>query len=147
MFRQTLIKALSVAFISLMTLTAAAQTADTTKVVDEWQLLIKAISVVESGENPKAVNGQHAGLLQISPICVRECNNIVGKKKYTYKDRFSREKSIEMFNVIQSKYNPGKDFERAIRLWNGGPGGVKYPSRTNKYYRRVMSVYEKLRNK
>jgi hypothetical protein len=94
MFRQTLIKALSVAFISLMTLTAAAQTADTTKVVDEWQLLIKAISVVESGENPKAVNGQHAGLLQISPICVRECNNIVGKKKYTYKDRFSREKSI-----------------------------------------------------
>lgn len=130
-----------------MTLTAAASAADTTKVADEWQLLIKAISVVESGENPKAVNGRHAGLLQISPICVRDCNKIAGKNKYTYKDRFDRDKSIEMFNIIQSRYNPTKDFERAIRLWNGGPGGIKYPQRTNKYYMRVMRVYEKLRGK
>lgn len=113
----------------------------------EWQTLIKAISAVESGHNPRAVNGQHAGLLQISPVCVRECNNIAGYKKYTYNDRYSPEKSIEMFNLIQSKYNPEKNLEKAARLWNGGPGGVKYPGRTNRYWKKVSQVYERLMEK
>lgn len=134
--------ALLMSFTALFTMAQDAY-GDTTK-NEQWQLLIRAISAVESGNNPKAVNGQHAGLLQISPVCVRECNNIAGYKKYTYNDRFSAEKSIEMFELIQSKYNPGRDIERAARLWNGGMGGVLHPKRTDRYYRAVKNKMNQL---
>ena len=138
--RRTLIKALLTLTLFLCAIGTNAENQNG----KSWETLIKAISAVESGNNPKAVNGQHAGLLQISPVCVRECNNIAGYKKYTYNDRFSAEKSIEMFELIQSKYNPGRDIERAARLWNGGMGGVLHPKRTDRYYRAVKKKMNQL---
>lgn len=84
--------------------------------------VVKAIAQVESKNNERVVsaNKVHVGLLQISKITVDECNKILGKKKYSYKDRYSREKSIEMFYIIQDKYNSSYNVEKAIRLWNGG---------------------------
>ena len=78
--------------------------------------------------------------MQITPIAVRECNNILekrgSKKRYTLDDRFDKTKSKEMFLLIQSKYNPTNDIEKAIRLWNGGP---KYSLRaTERYYKMVL---------
>lgn len=150
MRRRTLIKALSALTLTMCAMTMKAQdvhTADTAATDVEWGLLIKAISAVESSNNPKAVNGQHAGLLQISPVCVKECNNIVGRKKYTNRDRFNPVKSIEMFNLIQSRYNPERNIEKAARLWNGGPGWTKNPRRTNRYWRAVSRVLESLKDK
>jgi len=99
-----------------------------------------AIIQVESGGDSKAVSGNSVGAMQITPILVKDCNNILqkqkSKKRYTLADRYSVEKSKEMFLLIQSHYNPMNSVEKAIRSWNGG---VKYSVRaTNRYYRKVM---------
>ena len=100
-----------------------------------------AIILVESEGNPKAVSGNSVGAMQITPILVKECNNILekqkSKKRYTMNDRFSVEKSKEMFLLIQKYFNPENNVEKAIRSWNGG---VKYSVKaTNKYYRKVLA--------
>lgn len=148
MIRRTLIKALLTLSLIGATQNLTINAAEMNDSVSntEWQTLIKAISAVESSNNPKAVNGHHVGLLQISPVCVRECNRIVGYKRFSYNDRFSAEKSIEMFNIIQGAYNPERNHEKAARLWNGGQGGVKHPERTNGYWRKVSSAIERIKN-
>ena len=110
-----------------------------------WDRVINAVAKVESGYNPRAINGHHVGYLQISPILVKECNRILAQRKdpkrYTLQDRYSKEKSIEMFILIQEFYNPGRDIEKAIRLWNGGPNyGIRS---TQGYYNKVMKYYAK----
>lgn len=109
--------------------------------------VVKAIAQVESKNNERVVsnNKVHVGLLQISKITVDECNKIIGKKKYSYNDRYSREKSIEMFYIIQDKYNSKYDVEKAIRIWNGGPF-CKDKRKTDKYYKRVMKVYVSIKS-
>lgn len=107
----------------------------------DYTNVINAIGTVESGMNDNAKNGIHAGFLQISPILVKECNNILKEKgetkRYTNNDRYNHQKSIEMFILIQEKYNPTHNVEAMIRLWNGGPGWKKNPSKTNRYYKKV----------
>ena len=107
----------------------------------DWNPVMEAIIQVESGGNPKAVSGNQVGAMQITPICVRECNLILEKrndnKRFTLKDRYSVAKSKEMFLLIQSHRNPENNVEVAIRAWNGGP---RYSKRaTQRYYERVMS--------
>jgi len=107
----------------------------------DWNPVMDAIILVESEGNPKAVSGNSVGAMQITPILVRECNNILekqkSKKRYTMNDRFSVEKSKEMFLLIQKYFNPENNVEKAIRSWNGG---VKYSVKaTNKYYRKVLA--------
>ena len=105
-----------------------------------WNPVMDAIIQVESEGNPRAVSGNSVGAMQITPILVRECNNILkqrkSKKQFTMADRYSVAKSKEMFLLIQSRYNPANDVEKAIRIWNGGNN---YSVRaTNGYYKKVM---------
>ena len=106
----------------------------------DWTPVINAIIQVESGGNPRAVSGPSCGAMQITPICVRECNNILqkrkSKKRYTLNDRFDVQKSKEMFLLLQSYFNRANDVEHAIRSWNGG----QHYSRkaTQHYYEKVM---------
>lgn len=90
-----------------------------------WNRVINAIAIVESNNNPKAVGNSSVGLLQITPILVKDCNKILEKqnksKRYNLNDRLNPKKSKEMFVIIQEYYNPQHNIERAIRLWNGGP--------------------------
>ena len=110
----------------------------------DWEPLMKAIIYVESGGNPRAIGGNSVGILQITPICVKQCNILLqrkgSKKRYTLNDRYSIEKSKEMFIMIQEEYNPEHNIEKAIRMWNGGPG-YKIKS-TNGYYKKVMTRYK-----
>ena len=106
----------------------------------DWNPVMDAIIQVESEGNPRAVSGKSVGAMQITPILVKDCNDILksrkSKKQFTLADRFSVAKSKEMFLLIQSHYNPSNDVEKAIRLWNGG---VNYSLRaTNSYFRKVM---------
>ena len=107
----------------------------------DWDPVMDAIIQVESSGNPRAVSGNYAGVLQIAPVLVKDCNNILKrrgeKKRYTLSDRFNEKKSREMFVIIQSYYNPQNNVEKAIRLWNGGVG-YKVAS-TQRYYNKVMS--------
>jgi len=95
--------------------------------------LIKALIQVES-EGIEDIHGDlglkegpSVGVLQIRPIMVREVNRILRirkvNKKYKLKDRYSREKSIEMFNIWREFYHPDGNFEKISRTWNGGPKG------------------------
>ena len=107
-----------------------------------WSPIIDAIIEVESGGDAKAKSGNYCGAMQISPILVKECNNILkernSKKRYTLQDRFSVEKSKEMFLLIQSHHNPEKDVEQAIRAWNGGNNYTV--KSTQKYYNKVLAA-------
>ena len=102
-----------------------------------WDRMIEAIIQVESGGNSRAVSkgGGSVGILQITPICVKECNLILKKKVYSLSDRYNPVKSREMFDLIQNKYNPERNIEKAIRLWNGGPGYST--KKTQGYYNKV----------
>ncbi len=90
----------------------------------DWNPVIDAIIWHESKGNPNAVCGPYVGVLQIAPIMVRECNNILKsrgeQKRFTLKDRYSPEKSKEMFLVIMSKHNKENDIDKACRIWHGG---------------------------
>jgi hypothetical protein len=108
----------------------------------DWNPVMDAIILVESEGNPRAVSGNSVGAMQITPILVKDCNDILkkqkSKKRYTMADRYSVAKSKEMFLLIQSHYNPENSIEKAIRSWNGG---VKYSVRaTNRYYKKVMAM-------
>ncbi|MBR1463699.1 MAG: transglycosylase SLT domain-containing protein [Prevotella sp.] len=103
--------------------------------------VMNAIIQVESGDRKNAKNGNQCGAMQITPILVQECNNILkerkSKKRYTLSDRFNLAKSKEMFLLIQSYHNPNNDIEKAIRSWNGGQQySIK---RTQRYFEKVMS--------
>ena len=107
----------------------------------DWNPVMDAIIQVESEGNPNAVSGNSVGAMQITPILVKDCNDILkkqkSKKRYTMADRYSVAKSKEMFLIIQKYYNPENNIEKAIRLWNGG---VKYTTRaTNRYYKKVLA--------
>ena len=120
--------------------TKSAKSAKTSGV--NWNPVMDAIIQVESEGNPRAVSGNSVGAMQITPILVKDCNEILkkqkSKKRYTMDDRYSVAKSKEMFLLIQSYYNRENSIEKAIRSWNGG---VKYSVRaTNKYYKKVMAL-------
>lgn len=107
-----------------------------------WNPVMDAIIQVESEGNPRAVSGNSCGAMQITPICVKECNIILkrrkSKKRYTLADRFSISKSKEMFLLIQSYHNPENNVEQAIRSWNGG---MRYSVKgTQRYYNKVMKL-------
>ena len=102
-----------------------------------WEPIIAAIIEVESGGNPYAKSGSSVGVLQITPVLVAECNNILkrdkSKKRYSLKDRFSKEKR---------RYNPLNNVEKAIRSWNGG---LRYKAkRTQRYFEKVMRVLNRI---
>ncbi len=111
----------------------------------DWEPLMACLIKIESNGNPRAKSGIYVGVLQISPGMVRSCNNILAKrgssKRFSLNDRYSVEKSKEMFVIFQSKFNPGNSIEKAIRSWQGGP---RYTIRgTQRYYNKVMKLYEK----
>jgi hypothetical protein len=127
---------------------------DSTSHIDDytyskWDTFVDAVIYVESRGNDSAVgdNGKAVGCLQMHPIMVREVNRILAKydipTTYTLEDRYSRDKSIEMFNIISEEYYCCEDYtftdyvEIVARRWNGGPRGDKKRS-TIKYWNNVQ---------
>tara|TARA_B110000967_G_scaffold80831_1_gene83571 strand:+ start:71 stop:571 length:501 start_codon:yes stop_codon:yes gene_type:complete len=115
------------------------------------ELLIDALIQVESQGNDSAIGDTHlaersVGVLQLRPIMVREVNRILkrqkSKKRFKLKDRFSREKSIEMFWIWKNYHHPNGGFETIARNWNGGPRGYKN-KRTEHYWAKVQLALNK----
>ena len=109
--------------------------------------LVNALIYVESKGNDSAIGDRHLGtpsigVLQIRPIMVREANRILkmqGKnKRFTLKDRFNKEKSIEIFMIWKNYHHPDSNFETIARNWNGGPNGYK-SSKTVNYWNKVKN--------
>ena len=127
----------------LAPINASAGTKGKQKSKFDWNPIINAIIEVESAGNANPVDksGKSCGVLQITPILVKECNRILelkkSSKRYTMDDRFNVSKSKEMFLLFQSYFNPKNDVEFAIRSWNGGLNYTK--KATQKYFEKVMS--------
>lgn len=136
-------------FLSLMLLNCSTFNLKAQNTSVNYSRLITAIGTVESKLNDKAVNGVYAGFLQISKVTVKDCNRINKikgvSKRYTLQDRFNRQKSIEMFHVIQGFYNPKGDLHYAILLWNEGSSAMDKAKRKTSYYNKVMKVYKNLK--
>ena len=83
----------------------------------ELTLLIEAMIWVESRGNDSAYckKEEAVGCLQIRPIMLLECNRILELKKiskrYALPDRWHRDKSIEMFYVVNQYYNKTNSHE------------------------------------
>ena len=107
--------------------------------------LTKAMIFVESRGDSMAVGDTHLrqpsiGILQIRPIMVREINRISKKqglgKEFSMSDRYSKIKSLEMFNIWREYYHPNSNYEAIARTWNGGPNGLRN-ARTLNYWNKV----------
>lgn len=108
--------------------------------------LVTALIFVESRGNDSAIGDRHlvgneaVGVLQIRPIMVREVNRILkiqkSNKRFTLKDRFERDKSIEMFYIWKNYHHKDSEPEVIARNWNGGPKGYKL-NRTVKYWNKI----------
>jgi len=109
--------------------------------------LVSALILVESRGNDSAIGDRHivggeaVGALQIRPIMVREVNRILkiqkSDKRFKLKDRFDRDKTLEMFYIWKNFHHKDSDFEKIARNWNGGPRGYNNP-RTEKYWVKVQ---------
>ena len=104
--------------------------------------LLSAIIHVESNNNDSAyrANEDAVGCLQIRKTMVDDINRILKRrgisKKYTYIDRWSRDRSIEMFEIYCNYYNL-TTAEEIARCWNGGPRGMNNPLTAN-YWKKVQ---------
>ena len=106
---------------------------------EDWDCFISAIVSVESnGKWDAKGKNNDVGVLQITPILVRDCNRILGREKYTLADRLDSLKSVEMFNVVQKHYNPQRDYHWALKLWNSGA--------PLSYHRKVMDKFNEIKN-
>jgi len=86
-------------------------------IIDDMAL---AFAIVESGNNVAAWNKKEdaVGCLQIRPVMVREANNCMGEQFFTYEDRWDRNMSYYMFEVVQRTHNPELDIDQACDVWN-----------------------------
>ena len=108
-----------------------------TEITQDWDTFILALAWVESRWDTKAVGPTNdLGYLQITPIMVKDANRIAGCEKYTLEDRLDKDKSIEMFNLIQDTYNPEHDLQFALKIQN--------PYSKVSYHRAVMKKYNEL---
>lgn len=121
----------------------------------DWNPVIDAIIEIESRGNERTRNGIYVGVLQISPVLVRECNNILksrgDSRRFTLNDRLSREKSKEMFVVVMSRFNPENDIDKAARIWKMGihytiKGSQQFVNRVRSIMKRNQKEKEKNAN-
>ena len=103
--------------------------------------VLHAIIFVESNgrDNAHRVKEDAVGCLQIRRTMVRDVNRILRRngsdKRFSYKDRWNRQLSIEMFDIYCKHYNLTTPEEKA-RCWNGGPKGLQKLS-TKRYWEKV----------
>ena len=103
--------------------------------------LLSAIMFVESSYNDSAyaANEDAVGCLQIRKCMVKDVNRILRRQKsnlkFTYNDRWSRSKSIKMFDIYREHYGL-ITAEEIARCWNGGPKGMENEI-TAKYWKKV----------
>jgi len=105
--------------------------------------LLSAIMFVESSYNDSAYAASEdaVGCLQIRKCMVKDVNRILRRQKsdlrFTYDDRWSRPKSIKIFDVYCKHYGL-TTAEEIARCWNGGPRGM-HNEMTAGYWEKVKN--------
>ncbi len=115
--------------------------------------LMNAMIQVESRGKDSVIgdNGKAIGILQMHKIAVRSVNKILKKNdidlEYSYDDRYSREKTIEMYWIWRNSKHMDSDYETIARSWNGGPRGPNKSATLhywNKVEKEVKNHHQKL---
>ena len=96
----------------------------TEDILSDWDMLQMAIVKTESDFKPEVAGESGRGIFQATSVYVAEVNRILGKEKYTHQDALDPVKSKEMFDVIQSTYNPDSLVAKAIQLHNPTGGEI-----------------------
>ena len=115
-------------------------------IINNTTHLLSAIMFVESSYNDSAyvASEDAVGCLQIRKCMVKDVNRILRRQKsdlkFTYNDRWSRAKSIKMFDVYCKHYGL-ITAEEIARCWNGGPRGMSNEV-TAKYWVKVKNKLE-----
>ncbi len=105
--------------------------------------LLSAIMFVESNYDDSAYNSNEdaVGCLQIRKCMVDDVNRILRRQKsdlrFSYDDRWLRDKSIKMFDIYCKHYGL-TTAEEIARCWNGGPRGMQNEM-TAIYWRKVKN--------
>jgi len=105
--------------------------------------LLSAIMYVESSYNDSAYNSREdaVGCLQIRRTMVDDVNRILRRQKsdlrFSYDDRWLRNKSIKMFDIYCKHYGL-TTAEEIARCWNGGPRGMQNEMTAN-YWKKVRN--------
>ena len=103
--------------------------------------LLSAIISVESRNNDSAhaIGEDAVGCLQIRKTMVDDVNRILKRQgkdlRFTYDDRWLRNKSIQMFEIYCNHYGL-TTAEEIARCWNGGPRGMNKEA-TSYYWEKV----------
>ena len=105
--------------------------------------LLSAIIHVESSNNDSAYNAYEdaVGCLQIRKTMVNDVNRILRRQKsdlrFSYDDRWLRNRSIKMFDIYCKHYGL-TTAEEIARCWNGGPRGMQNEM-TATYWKKVKN--------
>lgn len=102
--------------------------------LNDRSLLILSMMWVESNFSPDAT-GKHrdTGILQITPVYVDEVNRILGCERYSIEDAYDLGFSLDMFDILQGRYNPDNDFMSTIY----------YHNKSESYRDKVILTYNK----
>lgn len=100
--------------------------------LDERGLLILSMMYVESRFDPLAEGrDSDTGILQITPVYVREANRILGREEFTLDDARDIERSLEMFDVVQGEHNGSGNWAMTV-YWH---------NKSDAYRDRVVQAY------
>lgn len=110
--------------------------------LDERGLLILSMMYVESRFDPLAEGGDSdTGILQITPVYVREANRILGREEFTLEDARDIKRSLDMFDVVQGEHNGTGDWAMTV-YWHNKSGA--YRDRVVQAYNLFLG-YERMR--
>jgi hypothetical protein len=103
--------------------------------------MLWAFMKIESNFNTKIVNYKNAGgILQIRPEMIAEANRICkltnDRRKFVLDDRLDSIKSVQIWYLVQSYWNPDYNLKQACKVWN--------PRANIKYYLDIKKEIEKL---
>jgi len=106
-----------------------------------WTLLLSALMSVESGGDTFAHNKKEdaRGILQIRAILIRDVNRIY-HTSFKHMDAWDEDRSA-MIAVMYLRHYEADSFEKAARMWNGGPNGMNKVA-TESYWEQVEAVLE-----
>jgi hypothetical protein len=139
-------------FIGCMNMTNGGEVKWESNQVNNWQkkidrkyLLLEGVYFKESRcgkilESKASIKEGSVGPLQIGKGMVDYINKKC-KTHFTYEDRKSYEKSVEMFFLYQEINNSNYDLDRGAHIWNAGSGKVKARWGLTENYRKDLKKY------
>ncbi len=121
------------------------------QVKTEFERLLDAIAIVESGNNPSVIgdHGEAIGAYQLHKEYVDDVNRLLikGATKYRYKDRLNIYHSKAMVVYYLLHYGKGKTIEQIAAIHCAGPNGWQQMEETKvkKYVQKVKAEMKKIK--